>query len=106
MNTTAQTKLGAETAMTAMPRIRWSIGLPRRWAASTPSGMPITTMIKAAKKILELPQQAVESTKRVLNMHLERAVLATIDYALSAENQSMQTEDFRAIVAKFNAGKN
>ncbi len=62
--------------------------------------------IKAAKKILELPQQAVESTKRVLNVHLERAVLATIDYALSAENQSMQTEDFRAIVAKFNAGKN
>jgi enoyl-CoA hydratase len=33
-------------------------------------------------------------------------VLATIDYALSAENQSMQTEDFRSIVAKFNAGKN
>jgi hypothetical protein len=39
-------------------------------------------------------------------VHLERAVLATIDYALSAENQSMQTEDFRNIVAKFNAGKN
>jgi enoyl-CoA hydratase len=67
---------------------------------------PLEAAIKAAKKILELPQQAVESTKRVLNMHLERAVLATIDYALSAENQSMQTEDFRAIVAKFNAGKN
>ena len=62
--------------------------------------------LKAAKKILELPQQAVESTKRVLNVHLERAVLATIDYALSAENQSMQTEDFRSIVAKFNAAKN
>jgi enoyl-CoA hydratase len=67
---------------------------------------PLEAAIKAAKKILELPQQAVESTKRVLNVHLERAVLATIDYALSAENQSMQTEDFRAIVAKFNAGKN
>jgi enoyl-CoA hydratase len=67
---------------------------------------PLEAAIKAAKKILELPQQAVESTKRVLNVHLERAVLATIDYALSAENQSMQTEDFRNIVAKFNAGKN
>ena len=30
----------------------------------------------------------MESTKRVLNMHLERAVLATLDFALSAENQS------------------
>jgi len=67
---------------------------------------PLGEAIKAAKKILELPQQAVESTKRVLNIHLERAVLATIDYALSAESQSMQTEDFRAIVAKFNANKN
>src|SRR6201996_6149130 len=67
---------------------------------------PLDGAIKAAKKILELPQQAVESTKRVLNIHLEKAVLATIDYALSAESQSMQTEDFRAIVAKFNANKN
>ncbi|HWF29916.1 MAG TPA: enoyl-CoA hydratase/isomerase family protein [Mycobacterium sp.] len=67
---------------------------------------PLGEAMKAAKKILELPQQAVESTKRVLNIHLERAVLATIDYALSAESQSMQTEDFRAIVAKFNANKN
>src|ERR1700759_3671110 len=67
---------------------------------------PLGEAIKAAKKMLELPKQAVDSTKRVLNLHLERAVLASIDYALSAENQSMQTEDFRQIVAKFNAGKN
>jgi enoyl-CoA hydratase len=67
---------------------------------------PVAEAVKAAKKILELPQQAVESTKRILNIHLERAVLATLDYALSAEDQSFQTEDFRAIVAKLNAGKN
>jgi hypothetical protein len=54
---------------------------------------------------MELPQQAVESTKRVLNIHLERAVLASLDYALSAENQSFQTEDFRSIVTKL-AAKN
>jgi enoyl-CoA hydratase len=67
---------------------------------------PVAEALKAAKKILGLPQQAVESTKRVLNVHLERAVLATIDYALSAENQSFQTEDFRSIAAKLAAGKN
>ena len=33
-------------------------------------------------------------------------VLATLDYALSAENQSFQTEDFRTIVTKLAAGKN
>ena len=67
---------------------------------------PVAAAVEAAKKILQLPQQAVESTKRVLNLHLERAVLDTIDYALSAESQTMQTEDFRAIVAKLSAGKN
>jgi enoyl-CoA hydratase/carnithine racemase len=67
---------------------------------------PVAEAITCAKRIMELPQQAVESTKRVLNIHLERAVQASLDYALSAENQSFQTEDFRAIVAKLTAAKN
>jgi len=67
---------------------------------------PVAEAIACAKRIMELPQQAVESTKRVLNIHLERAVLASLDYALSAENQSFQTVDFRSIVTKLAAGKN
>src|SRR5580693_2831535 len=67
---------------------------------------PVAAAVQCAQKIMQLPQQAVESTKRVLNVHLERAVLATLDYALSAENQSFQTEDFRSIVTKLAAGKN
>jgi enoyl-CoA hydratase/carnithine racemase len=67
---------------------------------------PLGEATACAKRILELPQQAVESTKRVLNIHLERAVLASLDYALSAEHQSFVTEDFRAIVTKLNAAKN
>ena len=66
---------------------------------------PVAEAIACAKRIMELPQQAVESTKRVLNIHLERAVLASLDYALSAENQSNQTEDFRSILTKLSAGK-
>lgn len=67
---------------------------------------PLAEAVACAKKIMDMPQQAVESTKRVLNIHLERAVLASLDYALSAESQSFLTEDFRSIVAKLNAGKN
>jgi enoyl-CoA hydratase/carnithine racemase len=63
---------------------------------------PFSEAIACAKKIMELPRQAVESTKRMLNMHVERAVLATLDYANAAEDQSFQTEDFRAIVARLN----
>ena len=66
---------------------------------------PLSEAIACAKKIMELPRQAVESTKRMLNMHVERAVLATLDYANAAEDQSFQTEDFRQIVARLNAPK-
>lgn len=59
---------------------------------------------KAAHKIAALPQQAVEATKRALNMHLERAVLATIDFAMRAETESFGTDDLKRNVAKFRAG--
>ena len=52
-----------------------------------------------------LARQAVESTKRLLNIHLERAVLATLDFATTAEDQSFQTEDFRSTIAKLTEGK-
>lgn len=64
---------------------------------------PVAEAIACAKKMIELPRQAVESTKRMLNMHVERAVLATLDYANAAEEQSFQTEDFQRIVAKLNS---
>lgn len=43
----------------------------------------------------------MEATKRVLNLDLERAVLATIDFAMSAETESFDTEDLQANVARF-----
>ena len=67
---------------------------------------PVAEAVTCAQRIMELPQQAVESTKRVLNIHLERAVLASLDYALSAEHQSFTTEDFKSIITKLAAGKN
>src|SRR3954469_25512387 len=55
----------------------------------------------AAHKIAKLPPQAVEATKRVLNLHVERAVLATIDFAMAAETESFDTPELRANVARF-----
>ena len=57
--------------------------------------------LAAAHKIAALPQQAVEMTKRVLNVHVERAVLATIDFAMAAESESFDTPDLRANVDRF-----
>src|SRR6478736_4428162 len=52
--------------------------------------------IACAHRIAKLPKQASEDTKRILNLHLERAVLATIDFALTAEDRSFRSPELRA----------
>ena len=69
-----------------------------------PDGEVLPAAIAAAHKIAKLPQQAVEATKRVLNLHAERAVLATIDFAMAAETESFDTQDLRANVDRFLGG--
>jgi len=59
---------------------------------------PLAEAIACAKKILELPQQAVEATKRLMNIQLERQVMASLDYANLSEYVSFGTKDFNAIV--------
>ena len=44
-------------------------------------------------------------TKRVLNLHVERSLLATIDFALAAETESFDTPELRANLARFLAKK-
>lgn len=66
---------------------------------------PQAEALACAKKIAEMPRQAVEATKRVLNMQLEKAVLTSLDYALTAEYQSFQTDDFRATITRLTSGK-
>ncbi len=59
---------------------------------------PLSEAIACAKKIIELPQQAVEATKRLMNMQLEKSVMASLDYANLAEYVSFGTADFNKIV--------
>jgi len=66
-----------------------------------PDGEVLAAALAAARKIASLPQQAVEATKRVLNLHLERAVLTTIDFAMAAETESFETSELQANVARF-----
>ena len=51
-----------------------------------------------AHRLAALPRGAVEDTKRVLNVQMERAVLAVLDYALAAEDRSFTTPELRANV--------
>jgi enoyl-CoA hydratase len=51
--------------------------------------------LACARRIAELPQRAAEDTKRILNLHLERAVLAALDFALTAEDRSFTSPEMR-----------
>jgi len=61
---------------------------------------PVAEALACAKRIAGLPRTAVEATKRILNISLERAVLATIDYATNAEEVTFSSDDFRATIEK------
>jgi enoyl-CoA hydratase len=76
-----------------------TLGLANHVAAD-----PLAEALACAKRVAELPQLAVESTKRLMNLHLERAVLATLDFAMTAEDQSFRTEDFQSTIARLTAG--
>ena len=61
-----------------------------------PDGEVMDQAMACAKKIARLPKGAVEDTKRVINIQLERAVLASLDFALSAEDRSFTTPELHA----------
>ncbi len=63
-----------------------------------PDGEVLERAMECAHRITKLPQGAVEDTKRILNIQMERAVLSVLDYALSAEDRSFTSPELRANV--------
>ncbi|ETB36339.1 enoyl-CoA hydratase [Mycobacterium avium subsp. hominissuis 10-5606] len=57
--------------------------------------------VAVAQRIAALPPQAVQSTKRALNMHVKRAVAGVLEYALSEEFDSFETPEHQALVTAF-----
>jgi enoyl-CoA hydratase len=66
-----------------------------------PDGEVLDQALACAHRIARLPRQATQDTKRVLNMHLERAVLATLDFAFAAEDRSFTSPEVRANLDRF-----
>jgi enoyl-CoA hydratase len=61
-----------------------------------PDGEVLDQALACARRIADLPRRATQDTKRILNLHLERAVLATVDFALAAEDRSFTSAELRA----------
>ena len=54
-----------------------------------------------ANKLAAQPPQAVQETKRALNMHLQAAIAMVAPFALSAEAESFATDDLRKTIETF-----
>jgi enoyl-CoA hydratase len=68
---------------------------------SVPDDEVLDQALACAHRIAKLPRQATEDTKRVLNMHLGRAVLATLDFAFTAEDRSFTSPEVRANLDRY-----
>ena len=55
------------------------------------------------ERLAGLPPQALRATKAAMNMHLSRAALGVLEYALAEEYTSFTTPEFKERVAAFRA---
>ena len=54
-----------------------------------------------ARRLADLPPQAVQDTKSVLNQLLRQAAVNVLGFGLAAESQSHDTEEYRVVPEKF-----
>ncbi|MFE2985738.1 enoyl-CoA hydratase/isomerase family protein [Streptomyces sp. NPDC059262] len=57
--------------------------------------------VALAHRIAALPPQAVQETKRAINLHLQQAANTVLPFALAAEGESFGTEDIRKTIEGF-----
>jgi enoyl-CoA hydratase len=75
-----------------------ALGLANR---VVPGDQLLDQAIALAEKLAAQPPQAVQSTKRALNMHIKRAVAGVLEYALHEEFHSFDTPEHQAVVNGF-----
>jgi enoyl-CoA hydratase/carnithine racemase len=75
-----------------------NLGLANR---TVPADQLMTEARALAHRLAGQPSQALQETKRALNLHLQAAISLVAPFALSAEAESFATEDVRGFVEKF-----
>jgi enoyl-CoA hydratase/carnithine racemase len=68
---------------------------------AVPAGALLPDATAFARRLADLPPQAVQDTKSVLNQLLRQAAVNVLGFGLAAESQSHDTEEYRAVPEKF-----
>jgi enoyl-CoA hydratase/carnithine racemase len=79
-----------------------ALGLANR---AIPASELRSEALALAHRLAGMPAQAVQDTKRAINIHLQRAAQAVIDFASMAENESFMGDGVRVAVEKFRAAR-
>jgi enoyl-CoA hydratase len=66
-----------------------------------PDDQLMTEAVALAQRLAAQPHQAVQETKRALNLHFQAAISLVAPFALSAEAESFATEDIRRTIEGF-----
>ena len=68
---------------------------------AVPDDQLMEQAVGLAHRLSKQPQQALEETKRAINLHLQAAIQQVAPFALAAENASFATEDLRRTIEGF-----
>jgi len=68
---------------------------------AVPDAELLERAIALGERLAKQPQQALEETKRALNLHLQQAILSVAPFALAAESESFSTDDVKRTIAGF-----
>jgi enoyl-CoA hydratase/carnithine racemase len=74
------------------------IGLANR---SVPTDQVMEEALALARRLADLPWQAVQETKRAINLHLQEAASRVMPMATTAESESFNTEAVREFMDRF-----
>lgn len=75
-----------------------ALGLANR---VVPDDQVVAEAVALAHRLANQPQQALQETKRALNLHLQAAIANVAPFALSSEAESFATEDVKHTVDHF-----
>jgi enoyl-CoA hydratase len=67
----------------------------------TPNGEVLDKAVEVAERLSALPQQALRTTKRAVNMYIRQTATSILEYALAAEYVSYDMPEHRAAVERF-----
>lgn len=65
------------------------------------AGEAVNEGMKLAQRLADLPWQAVQETKRAVNLHLQDAAMRVMPMATTAESESFNTEAVQAFMERF-----